>query len=622
MGDDPPQHSVDSSSGGCSRPQPRRRRGFCGAPPPSRLAGLVDAPLARAHHQEPANSRRTRSLLPLLLVVLAPLAFVNASGCPPTPIPPVELTPPPWPEWVLRHWVWENEGDQASALALTDGYLARDIPVGAQVIDRPWEVQPVAFEADPARYPDLGQLVNDLHARDVRALMWIVSVVNETAGTFPEAFANGYFLSNGALVDWWGGRGALLDYTNPAAVAWWHARMQNILALGIDGWKCDATDPLVLLIPGGATGVGGPVSWDQYRDAYYRDFFEFTRDTLGDDRVILARPSDSYIGVPLPVPFAPRDVNFAGWVGDQDSSFAGLRAALANMVASSNLDYVNFGSDIGGFRADGLIDPELFVRWAQLGALNPIMENGGGGEHRPWMYGAEVEDIYRTFVKLHHELVPFLYSLGAKAWKQGISLVRFQSYDNSYLLGEDLFVAPMTEAGTSRTVTFPIGRWRDWLDESTAYDGGTSATLAVPLARYPVFVREGAIVPLDVVGPASGHGDAFSAGHLTLAAYPLTSGGKTVDVYEEHGHGVRVTWRAEGTGLALESSPTSRALLWRVRGGPSAAQITEDFGAAPVHVATVGDLTSVARTWTRDAAGITWVRIADAGAGVRLHLTP
>ncbi len=570
------------------------------------------------------RQQRLRTAIPLLaIVLLAPLAFLNANGCPPAPIPPTNLTPPPWPEWVLHHWVWENEGTQASALALTDDYLSHDIPVGAQVIDRPWEVQPVAFQPDPALYPDLPGLVSDLHARNVRVLMWIVSVINDTAVTFPEALANGYFLSNGAEVDWWGGTGAMLDYTNPAAVAWWHGKMQNILSMGIDGWKCDATDPLVLLVPGGAVGSTGPVTWDQYRDAYYRDFFSYTRAQLGNDRVILARPSDSYIGVPLPVPFAPRDVNFAGWVGDQDSTFAGLQAALANMIASSNLNYVNFGSDIGGFRGDGMLDRETFVRWAEFGALCPIMENGGGGEHRPWMYDSEVESIYRTFTKLHHELTPFLYSLGAKAWNQSVSLMRFQGIDDSYLLGEDIYVAPMTASGTTRSVSFPGGRWLSWFDETVAYDGGTTQSLDVPLDRLPVFVRAGAIIPMDVTENATGHGDTFSAGMLTLAAYPLASGAKTVNIYEEHGTGLAVTWQTEGTGgLALQSTPTSRALLWRLRGGTVATSITEDYGAAPVQVASVDALSSGARTWTRDASGVTWIRIADASAGVRLHLVP
>ena len=65
-----------------------------------------------------------------------------------------------------------------------------------------------------------------------------------------------------------------------------------------------------------------------------------------------------------------------------------------------------------------------------------------------------------------------------------------------------------------------------------------------------------------------------------------------------------------------------RVTATRVRGGPVPSQITEDYGAAPVHVATVGDLPSGTRTWTRDASGVTWVRVADASGGVRFHLSP
>ena len=541
-------------------------------------------------------------------------------GCPPPP--PEELIPPPWPVWVLRHWVWENSGDQTSALALVDGYLDREIPVGAVIIDRPWEVEPTSFEPDPARYPDLGGLIDDFHARDVRVFLWAVSIINETASTFDEALANNYFLSDGRTVEWWGGRGALLDYTNPEAVAWWHGMMDAILDLGIDGWKCDGTDPLVLLLElfGGAYGAGGPVTWEEYRDAFYRDFFEYTRSRLGLDRVITARPCDSYIGVPVPIPFAPQDVNFAGWVGDQDGDFGGMRAAIANMQASSMLGYVNFGSDIGGFR--GPEGRELFTRWAQLGALCPIMENGGGGEHRPWMYDAEVTAIYRTFTILHHELIPYLYSQGARAWELGKSLMTFQPLAEDYFLGDNFFVAPFVEGGTTRVISFPPGRWIDWLDEETVYEGGMTQALEFPLERFPVFVKEGSIVPLSVTDSTTGHGGEFSAGHLTVAVYVAPVGESTFDLYEEGGTGIRFTQKWSGTSLVLEAWPTARALLWRVRGGPVVASIREEFGAAPVEVGSPADLTSGPRTWFQDADGLTWIRIANPGTGLRLSLDP
>jgi hypothetical protein len=532
------------------------------------------------------------------------------------------LTPPPWPTWVLEHWVWENEGDQTSALALVDDYLAHDVPVGAAIIDRPWEVEPTAFEPDPALYPDLGTLVDDMHMRGVHVFMWAVSMVNETASTFAEAETNDYLLGNAALIDWWAGTGALLDYTNPAAVDWWHGLMDNILDLGIDGWKCDGVDPYVSTLTN-PVGLGGTVTWDDYRDAYYRDFFEYTRSRLGPDRVITARPSDSYVGLPIQVPFAPPDVNFAGWVGDQDGDFGGLEAALANMLASSQLGYVNFGSDIGGFRGSGLRDREVFVRWAQLGALSGVMENGGGGEHRPWMYDSEVLDVYRTFTVLHHELIPYLYGQGARSWEDGRSVMRFQPADTSYsyMLGDDLLVAPFLEAGTSRNVTFPAGRWIEWLDESTAYDGPATETLDFPLATFPVFVREGAIVPLDVNDASTGHGDTFSQGQLTVAVYPGPGGRNGFDLYEQSGSGVHLGWRRSGPSLILEASPTGRALLWRVRGGAGPQSVVAASGAQPVEVGSTALLTTAARTWTRDG-DLTWIRIADVDQGVSLTLDP
>jgi alpha-glucosidase (family GH31 glycosyl hydrolase) len=89
--------------------------------------------------------------------------------------------------------------------------------------------------------------------------------------------------------------------------------------------------------------------------------------------------------------FAPREINWAGWVGDQAATFEGIRAALVNMYHSSRLGYVAFGSDIGGYGSDDDAPYNLkrtkvlFIRWAQLGALCPVMENGGNGEHRPWI---------------------------------------------------------------------------------------------------------------------------------------------------------------------------------------------------------------------------------------------
>ena len=70
---------------------------------------------------------------------------------------------------------------------------------------------------------------------------------------------------------------------------------------------------------------------------------------------------------------------------------------LMSMVISFS-GYANFGSDIGGYRSgNGTLgrSKELFIRWAQLGAFSPLMENGGNKEHRPWAFDDETLEIYK-----------------------------------------------------------------------------------------------------------------------------------------------------------------------------------------------------------------------------------
>ena len=74
------------------------------------------------------------------------------------------------------------------------------------------------------------------------------------------------------------------------------------------------------------------------------------------------------------------------------------------------IGYVNFGSDIGGYRSDstGLgRTKELLIRWAQLGAFSPLMENGGNKEHRPWAFDNETLEIYKqlSYIKTYTSFI-------------------------------------------------------------------------------------------------------------------------------------------------------------------------------------------------------------------------
>lgn len=437
---------------------------------------------------------------------------------------PPKLISPYWPQWSHEHWVWENEGTEDSAQTMVEDYLSRDIPVSALVIDRPWDTTPSTFVPDPARYPNLQELINNMHDKNIKVMLWSVPILNEIAPEFEMAKKNNFLVNGARTFKWWGGRGALLDYHNPKAVEWWHSRMDIPINMGIDGWKLDAGDPYIIFASEKSDWKGGLWAlasilkinkkainrWNDYRTNYYTDYWKYTNQATGKKTVITARPMDMLEGTSFQFPFAPREVSFAGWVGDQEGNWSGIKIATANMKESVKRKFLSFGSDIAGFKsadnipASGLRDEELFIRWTQMSAFNSVFENGGSGEHRPWMYSSQVEDIYRKFTKIHQSLVPYIYSSTAWANENGHSVYvniedlgvkpkKSRYWD--YLLGPNIFVAVIDEAKSTRQINFPPGEWVPWFQPHMVVPG-KSMKMGHALDEYPAYIRNGSIIPL------------------------------------------------------------------------------------------------------------------------------
>jgi alpha-glucosidase (family GH31 glycosyl hydrolase) len=416
----------------------------------------------------------------------------------------------PWPDWVLQHWVWEDESTQQSATSLVDDYLAHDIPVGAIIIDSPWATGYSTYEWDTEMFPDPQAMIDDFHSKGVRVFMWTVPGINiEETELYEYAASRNYFMQGGPdegpkVIDWWKGDGSIIDYFNPEAVEWWHGLVDQTLDYGIDGWKCDGLDFSAILADY-SPFLGREVERLEYSHAYYQDFHDHTRDVLGPDRVNTTRPVDNY-GADVGgenVQFTPQEITWAGWVGDQDASFDGIKAALRNMYWSDHDGYTIFGSDIGGYRTD---DSELgrpkdvLIRWAQLGALSAIMENGGAGEHRPWKFDEETATIYRQFTTLHHALIPYLMEEGGIAFAERRGLMSFTDKPTlSYQLGADLFVVPVLDETGTVTVRFPDGRWVYAFDPEQVFEGEVETSFTVPLSQYPLFFRDEAEVGATVL---------------------------------------------------------------------------------------------------------------------------
>jgi len=206
---------------------------------------------------------------------------------------------------------------------------------------------------------------------------------------------------------------------------------------------------------------------------------------------------------------------YSGWVGDDDSTFVGLQGCLSKAIYSAWDGYANFGCDVGGYRSqDTGKDKEVFVRWAQAMAFLPLMENGGGGEHRPWMYDTETVDIYRSFVEQHYRLIPYLMTNGMRAMETNniSSIAPVQEKPDvpparnvpitifSYFLGDDILIHPVVEAGGAVTMTFPeAATWLNWfnpLDTITTTSSEETMSDTLELSDFAVYVRRNAYIPL------------------------------------------------------------------------------------------------------------------------------
>lgn len=514
------------------------------------------------------------------------------------------------PRWAFEPWISKDISDRADTYAYVDGFRERGIPVGAVVLDSPWETHYNTFVPNPSRYGDFPGLVNDMHARNVKVVLWITSLVNEQSFDFENGGGDLYegpspnleegqrcrfFVENGETYNWWKGRGAAVDFFNPHARAWWHRQQDGVLKAGIDGWKLDFGENYVKVDP--LATAEGPKAHQAYSERYYEDFLAYGRSVRGPEFVTMVRAYDKSYEFEGRF-YAKKEHAPVTWMGDNRRDWVGLVDALDHMFRSAQAGYVVIGSDLGGYldRDDlNLLGPQIpfdtlnFARWTAVSAMTPFMQLHSRGNLAPWQVPDHVDETvasYKYWATLHHALVPFYFSLAEKAYAGGpearpimrpLGDVAAWTNDYRYELGDAFLVAPLLDASGKRSVPLPAGaRWYDWWTTATA-EGGTTVTAdhAADRLKLPLWVREGAIVPLDVEDDVLGLGTAESRGLRTLAVWP-SAAGSSFDVHEVDGTVVRVAAKASATGWSVDLSSAAAGAVLRVRSETAPAEVLGD----------------------------------------------
>lgn len=184
---------------------------------------------------------------------------------------------------------------------------------------------------------------------------------------------------------------------------------------------------------------------------------------------------------------------------------------------AANIGVSWISHDIGGYYG-GIEDDELYIRYVQLGVFSPILRFHGGTSKfyrkEPWNRSISTYHIVKNYLTLRHKLIPYIYSEGYNYSVNAVPLIKPFYYTNKevydepeyisqYYFGTQMFISPITtkrDYMIKRVIhkfLLPEGIWYD-LKSGKKYIGNKEYVGLYKKEEYPVFVKAGGIIPLNV----------------------------------------------------------------------------------------------------------------------------
>lgn len=421
---------------------------------------------------------------------------------------------------------------QDQLMAVAKGYRDRNLPLDVLVVDFLNMTRQGELDLDPARWPDPAAMNKQLHAMGITTLLSVWPHFSPGTRYYDMLVKKGWLIHTADGAPDFGNFkdviGPNIDTTNPAAAKWWWESIRDryVKPYGFSYLWLDETEPDIdpakdLFYVGSGTSY-----YNVYPLFHTASVYEGFRRDFGDSRRVMILARAAYLG-------AQRN-GTVFWSSDILSTWDMLKRSIAAQLnfTASGMPY--WDTDIAGFFSPSiastyhaahkpLIDasdaqqnvgnyedyPELFVRWFEWGAFQPVMRAHGERQHNEvWSYGKQAETILAKYLRLRYELLPYIYSLGYFSNTTGAPYTRALFMDfpddphvanigDEYMFGPAFLVAPVTEQGaTGRRVYLPAGtNWYNyWTNECVK--GGQTVSVEAPIDTIPLFVRAGSIVPM------------------------------------------------------------------------------------------------------------------------------
>jgi alpha-D-xyloside xylohydrolase len=469
------------------------------------------------------------------------------------------------PRWAYGFWQSRDHyQSQGQLLRVVETYRRLGIPLDNIVQDwRYWKDDAWGSDRfDPARYPDPRAMIARVHALHAHFMISVWPKFYPSTAHYRQLAARGdmFDLPVKLGIKDWVGPGYTFGFYDPFSAGarhlYWRQIDHSLASLGVDAWWLDADEPDMVsnssiaerkaFMTPSPLGPGAAI-FNAYPLEHVRGVYDGSLRSRPDRRVFILSRS-GFAGL--------QRYGAAVWSGDIAPRWSDMKNQIAAGLGFSLSGLPNWTMDIGGYQPQSrYLHPdarslqewrELNTRWFEFGAFCPVFRSHGQMPHREiYNLAAPGTPMYRTLVwydKLRYRLMPYIYTLAGDTWLDNGTIMRALEMDfpgdpkvraiaDEYLFGPAFLVSPVYRyRARTREVYLPAGAlWYDFYSNRT-FAGGQRIAAAAPLARMPLFVRAGSIVP---VGPAIEYTGEKPDAPLTLLVYTGASG--HFRLYEDQG---------------------------------------------------------------------------------------